>query len=232
MIAQDRLAVPAGRAGDFWLYWTGQTISLIGSALTSFALPLLVFKLSGSALDLGLSTAASWLPYLVFGLPIGTWVDRINRKGFMISMDIVRAALLAVLPTLALVGHLPLRWIYVVLFLNATLGIGFNAVGYAAIASLARSRGLVQANGYIQTSAWLALVVGPLLATFLLTRISLQDVLGVDAASFLVSAASLLLVRTSFNRTSPGPRPGAPSGETSPRGCATCSLILCCGLSA
>ena len=60
MIAQDRLAVPARRAGDFWLYWAGQTISLIGSALTGFALPLLVFKLSGSALDLGLASAATW----------------------------------------------------------------------------------------------------------------------------------------------------------------------------
>jgi MFS family permease len=200
---QNMLAVPARRAGDFWIYWTGQTISLIGSALTNFALPLLVFKLSGSALDLGIATAAAWLPYLIFGLPIGTWVDRISRKGLMISMDIVRAALLAVVPTLALVGHLPLWWIYMVLFFNATLGIGFNAAGYAAIASLAKSKGLVQANGFIQTSAWLALVVGPLLATFLLTRISLQGVLWVDAATFLVSAASLALVRTSFNRTSP-----------------------------
>ena len=62
MLAQNRLAVPGRRAGDFWIYWTGQTISLIGSALTSFALPLLVFKLSGSALDLRISTAAAWLP--------------------------------------------------------------------------------------------------------------------------------------------------------------------------
>jgi MFS family permease len=85
MMAQNILVVPARRAGDFWIYWTGQTISLIGSALTSFALPLLVYKLSGSALDLGIATAAAWLPYLIFGPPIGTWVDRINRKGFMID---------------------------------------------------------------------------------------------------------------------------------------------------
>jgi len=189
MLAQNRLAVPGRRAGDFWIFWTGQTISQIGSALTSFALPLLVFKLSGSALDLRISTAAAWLPYLLFGLPIGTWVDRINRKGFMISMDILRAALLAVLPPLALVGHLPLWWIYVVLFLNVTLSMGFNAAGYAAIASLVIPGRLVQANGFIQASSWLSLVVGPLLATLLLTRISLQGVLWVDAASFLVSAA-------------------------------------------
>ena len=202
-MAQQISVVPERRAGDFWLYWAGQTISLIGSALTNFALPLLVFKFTGSALDLGITTAAAWLPYVLFGLPIGTWVDRINRKGFMISMDIVRAAPLALLPTLALLGNLPLWWVYVVLFLNTTLSVGFNAAGYAAIASLARSKGLVQANGYIQTSAWLALVIGPLLATFLLTRISLQGVLWVDAATFLVSAASLVLVRTSFNRTLP-----------------------------
>ena len=203
MVAQNTPAVPARKAVDFWLYWAGQTISLIGSAMTSFALPLLVFNLTGSALDLGLTTAASWLPYVVFGLPIGTWVDRINRKSLMIGTDILRAALLAVVPTLAMAGHLQLWWIYVVLFVNSTLGIGFNAAGYAAIASLAREKGLVRANGFIQASSWGALIVGPLLATFLLTRISLQGVLWVDAASFLVSAASLVLVRTSFNRSSP-----------------------------
>jgi pimeloyl-ACP methyl ester carboxylesterase len=111
----------------------------------------------------------------------------------MISMDIVRAALLAVVPTLALVGHLPLWWIYVVLFVNSTLGVGFNAAGYAAIASLAKEKGLMRANGFIQTSSWGALVVGPLLATFLLTRISLQGVLWVDAATFLVSVSGYLI---------------------------------------
>jgi hypothetical protein len=51
-MAQQTLAVPARRAGDFWIFWTGQTISQIGSALTATALHLLVYKLSGSALDL------------------------------------------------------------------------------------------------------------------------------------------------------------------------------------
>lgn len=199
----DLSVTPVKRTGDFWVYWTGQMISQVGSALTAFAVPLLVFKISGSALALGISTAAAWLPYLVFGLPIGTWVDRINRKVFMISLDILRAVLLALLPTLALVGHLPLWWIYVVLFLNATLSIGFSAAGSAAVASLVEPERLVQANGFVQAGAWLSLVIGPLLASLLLTRISLQGVLWVDAVSFLVSAVTLVLVRTSFNRTPP-----------------------------
>lgn len=209
----EQTVAPVGRAGDFWIYWAGQLLSQVGSALTAFALPLLVFKISGSALALGISTAAAWLPYLVLGLPIGTWVDRINRKAFMISLDIIRATLLAILPTLALLGHLPLWWIYVVLFLNATLSIGFSSAGSAAVASLIQPERLVQANGFVQVGAWLSLVIGPLLASLLLTRISLQGVLWVDAISFLISAVSLVLVRTSFNRTPPRERAKTPFGR-------------------
>jgi MFS family permease len=126
MTEQTRLVVSERRAGDFWIFWTGQTISQIGSALTSTALPLLVFKLSGSALDLGLASAATWVPYPLFGLFIGAWVDRVNRKGLMIGLDLCRASLLAVLPLLALLGHLPLWWIYLVTFLNSTLTVGFQ----------------------------------------------------------------------------------------------------------
>ncbi len=132
MTAQNMLAVPGRRAGDFWIFWTGQTISQIGSALTSTALLLLVFKLSGSALDLGLASAATWVPYPLFGLFIGAWVDRVNRKRLMIGLDICRAVVLAVLPLLALLGHLPIWWIYLVTFINSTLTIGFQSATTAA----------------------------------------------------------------------------------------------------
>src|SRR5436305_14854110 len=144
MIAQNRLAVPARRASDFLIFWTGQTISLIGSALTNFALSLLVFKLSGSALDLGLASAATWVPYPLFGLFIGAWVDRVNRKGLMIGLDICRAVVLAVLPLLALLGHLPIWWIYLVTFVNSSLTIGFQSASTAAIPSMVALTDLVK----------------------------------------------------------------------------------------
>jgi MFS family permease len=59
---------------------TGQTISTLGSSFTKFALPLLIFQLTGSSLNLALTVAASVLPYLFFGLVVGAWVDRVNRK--------------------------------------------------------------------------------------------------------------------------------------------------------
>jgi hypothetical protein len=56
---------------DFWKFWAGQTISTLGNAVTNFALPLLIFQLTGSPLNLALTTAVSVLPYPLFGLVIG-----------------------------------------------------------------------------------------------------------------------------------------------------------------
>src|SRR5207248_5019721 len=86
---------------DFGKFWVGQTISNLGTSFTQFALPLLVFKLTGSALNLAITTAATFLPYLLFGLVIGAWVDRVDRKRLMIATDIARAAVIASIPLLA-----------------------------------------------------------------------------------------------------------------------------------
>src|SRR5438094_3062775 len=89
---------PQKLSGDFWKFWAGQTISNLGSSFTGFALPLLIFKLTGSALNLALASAAHFLPYLLFGLLIGAWADRVNRKRLMIAADIGRALVIASIP--------------------------------------------------------------------------------------------------------------------------------------
>src|SRR5215813_3488717 len=91
---------------DFWKFWTGETISSLGSSFTQFALPLLVFKLTGSALNLGIAFAVSFLPYLLFGLVIGAWVDRLDRKRVMILADLGQAVVISAIPVLFLLGSL------------------------------------------------------------------------------------------------------------------------------
>src|SRR5207302_6346028 len=93
-------------SNEFWKFWLGQTISNLGTSFTQFALPLLVFKLTGSALNLAITTAATFLPYLLFGLVIGAWVDRVDRKRLMIATDIARAAVIASIPLLASMDRL------------------------------------------------------------------------------------------------------------------------------
>jgi MFS family permease len=186
--------------GDFGRFWLGQTISNLGSSFTLFALPLLVFKLTGSPLNLGVTTASEFVPYLLFGLVIGAWVDRVDRKRLMIATDLARAAVIAVIPLLAAVGQLSVGWVYVVAFCGSTLNIAFDAAEFAAIPSLVPSGDdLVTANGRVQASYSAAQVAGPLLAGLLITVAPVQQVLLVDAATFLVSAGMLALIATRFN---------------------------------
>jgi MFS family permease len=190
--------------GDFGRFWVGQTVSNLGSSFTLFALPLLVFKLTGSPLNLGVTTAAEFVPYLLFGLVIGAWVDRVDRKRLMIATDLARAAVIATIPLLAALGALSVGWVYAVAFASATLTIAFDAAEFAAIPSLVPSGDdLVTANGRVQASYSAAQIAGPLLAGLLITVVAVQQVLWVDAASFLVSAGALLLIGTAFN----APRP-------------------------
>jgi MFS family permease len=184
---------------DFWKFWLGQTISNLGSSFTTFTLPLLVFKLTGSAINLAIASAACYLPYLLFGLVIGAWVDRTDRKKLMILSDVVRAAAIAILPCLALVDRLSVWSIYAVLFISSTVSIYFDSAQFAAIPSLVRQEDLVSSNGRLQASYSAASIVGPLLGGVLVAWIPIETLLLFDALSFLISAFSLMLINRSFN---------------------------------
>lgn len=184
---------------NFWKYWTGQTISNLGSSVTLFALPLLVYKLTGSALNLGLQSAAEMLPYLLFGLLLGAVMDRVDRKRMMILVDIGRALVIATIPLMALLGHLSIWWIYGVGFVSSTLTICFESGQFAAIPNLVNQDDLVTANGRIQASYSGASILGPAIAGVLIAFIPVSAVVLLDATSFVLSAISLALVTASFN---------------------------------
>ncbi len=187
-------------SGDFGRFWLGQTISNLGSSFTMFALPLLVFNLTGSPINLGITTAAEFVPYLLFGLVIGAWVDRVDRRRLMIATDLARAAVIATIPLLDAFDALSVGWIYAVAFASATLTIAFDAAEFAAIPSLVPSGDdLVTANGRVQASYSTAQIAGPLLAGLLVAVAPVQQVLLVDAASFLVSAGALAMIGRAFN---------------------------------
>jgi MFS family permease len=188
-----------GLGGDFWKFWVGQAISNLSSSLTLFALPLLVYQLTGSALNLGLMTAVEFLPYVLFGLVLGAWADRVDRKHMMILTDVARAAIIASIPLLAGLDLLLVWWIYAVGFISSTLKICFDAGEFAAVPSLVGKDGLIKANGRIQASYSAAFFLGPLLAGALLVLMPVQTILLFDALSFLASALALALVTGGFN---------------------------------
>jgi MFS family permease len=186
-------------SSDFWKFWAGQTISNLGSSFTQWAVPILVYDLTHSAVNLGVATAATFLPYLLFGLPLGAWMDRVDRKRAMVALDALNAIVILSIPLVATFGDLNVWLIYAVTFIQSTIFIAFSAGEFAAIPSLVSKEDLVTANGRIQASYSAAQVAGPLLAGALLSVLPLTWVLAFDAGSFAISALSLSLVRRSFN---------------------------------
>jgi MFS family permease len=162
-------------------------------------LPLIVFKLTGSALALGATLAIYTAPQLVFGLAIGAWTDRTDRKRLMIAVDLLSAVTIASVALASGAGLLSLWWVFAVVFISSTLSIFFVAAEFGAIPSLVDSRELVTANGRIQASFAAASVLGPLAAGALLVFVPVEAILLLDAASFVASAVMLSLIARPFN---------------------------------
>src|SRR5258708_19013539 len=194
-------------SADFKRFWVGQTISHLGSSFTQFATPLLVFKLTHSPVNLGIATAANFIPYLLFGLVIGAWSDRLDRKWMMIVVDLGRAAVIATIPLLSVVGTLHVWQVYAVGFASSVLTIFFETGEFAAIPSLVGDADLVSANGRIQARYSAGAVAGPLLAGVLLTFVAVQSLFLVAPVSFLASPLALSMVRVSFNSEAPREEP-------------------------
>lgn len=194
-------------SANFWKLWAGQAISALGSSFTGFALPLIVFKLTNSALNLAYSTAAHFIPYLLFGLFVGAWADRSERRRLMIFTDIARALVIASVPLLAMLGALEVWWLYVVIFANSLSSIAFDAANFAAVPSLVDKNDIVTANGRIQASYSVMTLLGPLLAGVVVAVMPVYDLLLIDSLSFVVSAVLLFLITVSFN--APGKERGS-----------------------
>lgn len=94
----------------FARFWVAETVSGFGTYVTTIALQVLVvLTLDGSAADVGLVSAARWLPYVGLGLVVGALVDRRPRRPVLVTTDLGRGLLLTAIPVLWWFGGLSLR---------------------------------------------------------------------------------------------------------------------------
>src|SRR5512138_1340429 len=107
------------RNRNFSLMWSGQLVSTMGTALTSLAASIYVYRLTGSALSVGLMLMATAAPSLLVGLFAGVFVDRYDRKKIMMTADIVRGLLVLLIPVLAPINVL---WLYLIVALTSAIG--------------------------------------------------------------------------------------------------------------
>lgn len=188
-------------ASDFWRYWFGQTISNVGSAVTNFALPLLVVALTRSPLALGIVAAVQYIPPVLFGLHAGVVVDRVDRRRMMILVDLARAGLVGSIPLAYGAGILSMPLIGTVAFMTASLGVLFTAGRFAAVPALTGTD-FAKANGRLTASYYAATIIGPALGGLGLLFVDVPALLLADAISFVLSAVTLWSLNVSFSAPS------------------------------
>jgi len=185
------------RHPDFLKLWAGQSVSLFGSLLTQFALPLLAALILGAgAGQMALLAAAEVAPGLLLGFFAGVWVDRLRRRPLLIAADIGRALALATIPLAAVLGALRIEQLYVVAVLVSVCTVFFDVAYPSFLPTLLRREELVEGNSKLAASESVAEVSGWSIAGVLVQVAGAPLAILVDAATFVISAISLLAIRT------------------------------------
>ena len=194
------------RHRDFQKLWAGQTVSQLGSQVSQLALPLVaVLVLHVSAFYVALLGTVDLLPFLLFALPAGVWLDRIPRRPVMIVADVGRCIALASIPLVAWYGSLTIWQLYAVGFVTGTFTVFFDVAYQSYLPSLVGRPHLVEGNAKLELSRSAAQIAGPGLGGVLVGAITAPYAIVVDSVSFAVSA--LLLGR--IRRREPRPEPSA-----------------------
>ncbi len=166
--------------------------------MTSLAIPLTAaLTLNASPAQMGFLRAAQTVPYILFGMVAGAWVDRSYRKPILIRTDIARAVVLAIIPIAAILGILRLELLYTVGVVAGSLSVFFDAAYRAYLPSIVDREQLLDGNSKLEMSRSGAQVAAPGLAGALLQFMSAPMVIVFDSLSFLVSAAAVLSIPTS-----------------------------------
>jgi MFS family permease len=185
------------RNADFRKLWAGQTVSELGSVVTRTAVPLVALIVLGAGpFQMALLVVAASLAVLLVGLFAGAWVDRLRRRPLLIWADAIRAVLLFSIPFAYLMGALRIEQLYLVVFIEGALGALFDAAYPAYVPSLIGVDRVIEGNSKLATSSSLAEIGGPGLAGALVQVIGPPLAVLVDAISFVVSAISLVLIRS------------------------------------
>jgi MFS family permease len=203
-------AEPLG--GQFAKLWAASTTSALGSGLATIAAPLYVASHTRSPLIVSAAFGVAWLPWLLFALPGGVLVDRVDRRRLMIVIDSVRVVAVAVLAAAIATGHAGIAVLYAVLFAVNTGEVVFRSASQAIIPAVVPRARLEQANGWLFGGTLLMqeMIAGPL-AGFLFA-VAASVPFFVNAGTYAASAILIGLVHGVYRATGRAADSGAATG--------------------
>jgi predicted MFS family arabinose efflux permease len=180
----------------FRRFWVGESISFLGNQVTDLALPLTAVLLLGATADqMGILTATWYLPYLVFGLPAGVWIDRMRRRPILVGLDLAAAAIVLVVPIAAWAGLLRIELLYLVSFLLGSTVVVFTVAYQSFVPTLVGRADIAPANAALEATTSITTIAGPGIGGLLVQLLTAPFALLLDAASFLVSATLIGSIR-------------------------------------
>lgn len=181
---------------DFRRLWLGDGLGQLGAQLGNLAIPVFaVATLDATAWQMGALTAAETAAFLAIGLPAGAWVDRMRKRSTLITADLVRAAVLAVVVVVALTGHASMPVLYVAALAMSAATVFFDVAYQSYLPGLVGPTHLVQGNSLLQATQSVAQIAGPALGGALLRVVSAPMLLVGTVVTYLSSAASVSRIR-------------------------------------
>ena len=198
------------RQRDYLRYWSASTISLFGTQVTQIAIPVIaVVVLKVSPFEVGLLATIEFLPWILFTLPAGVWVDRMLRRRILVTGDLGRALVLSTIPVAYAAGVLTIWQLYAVGFIHGLLTVFFDVADQSYLPTVVERDGLVEGNAKLQISASSAQILGQPAGGGIVALLSAPIAVAVDAASFVGSALLILAIRRQEAPRQPSPAEAA-----------------------
>ncbi|MFG6200636.1 MFS transporter [Nonomuraea sp. JJY05] len=176
----------------FYYLWTAQTVSMVGSITTAFALPLIAaLVLDAGPWSMGVLAAAAEAAVLVFGLSIGVWADRFEHLPLMHLANVLRFVLVLCVPVLYVMKYLDMAILIAITFLVGALSMLYDAAAGAFLPRLLAGRGLARANSWNEASESAGDVAGPGFAGLLVQLVGAPFAMLLDAVTYVFGTVLL-----------------------------------------
>jgi MFS family permease len=197
MIANVSTTPPSAfRNPDFTKLWTAATLSLLGTQVTQIAIPVIaVLLLHVTPFEVALLGTFEFLPFLLFTLPAGVWVDRLPRRRILISGDVGRALMLVTIPIAWELNLLTIWQLYAVGFVNGILTVFFDIADQSYLPTVLEREQLVDGNAKLQASFSTAQIVGQPIGGGLVAILTAPIAIVFDAISYVASALLVFSIR-------------------------------------
>lgn len=184
------------RRRDFTLLWIAQLVSTAGSALTDLAAAIFVWRVTESALAVGLTLMVTAIPSLIVGLLAGVYVDRHDRKRIMILTCLIQAAVVGLLAIVIGIDTIALPGLYLLLLTNAGVKQFFDPAHDSLIPEVASDEELAAANSFLSIASFGSTAIGFAGAGLLAGSVGLSWAFIIDGATFLFAAGCIALMGT------------------------------------